>query len=165
MRKGQIQIGETIFIVIFILIIIVFAFVFYSGAKEDETQQTRARFAELESIEKSQIASSLPEIRCTLNGVVKESCFEIERMESFTSLTENNPSMTREHYVSKLGNTRLVVEQIYPKKRTWVLYNNTLGENVSQSGLPVIIPVSLYDASAENYNYGILYVTNFQKTG
>lgn len=161
--RGQIQIGESIFIVIFILIIIVFGLVFYSGAKGEETIEKRAKFAELQSIKVSQVATSLSEIQCSMNDVQEPSCFGIEKMESFIDIMKEKPSLTREYYFSKLGNTELVVEEVYPGDETWVLYNNTLGENVSQSGLPVMVPVSLYDAVNGEYRFGVLYITNYQK--
>ncbi|MGM5480993.1 MAG: hypothetical protein ACQESE_01135 [Nanobdellota archaeon] len=161
--KAQIQVSESIFIVIFILIIIIFGIVFYSGAQEEETREKRARFAELESIQVAQIASSIPEIQCSLTNVQKPSCFEIEKMDSFINITENKRSLTREYFFSKLGNTRLVVREVYPEENEWVLYNNTLADDVTQSGLPVLIPVSLYKATSGEYHYGVLYITNFQK--
>lgn len=163
LKKAQIQVSESIFIVIFILIIIIFGIVFYSGAQKEETIQKRARFAELESIQVAQIAASISEVQCSLTDVQKPSCFEIEKMDAFINITENERSLTREYFFSKLGNTRLVVREVYPDEREWVLYNNTIGENVSQSGLPVIVPVSLYKAASGNYHYGVLYITNFQK--
>lgn len=162
-QKAQIQIGESIFIVIFILIIIIFGLVFYSGAKEEESIEKKAKFAELDSIKISQVASSLAEVQCSLTDVQEPSCFEIEKMDAFINITENKKSLTREHFFSKLGNAQLVVEEVYPGNDRWVLYNNTLAENESQSGLPVIVPVSLYDATSGEYRYGVLYITSFQK--
>ena len=163
-RKGQIQISESIFIVIFILLIIVFGIVFYSGAKKDDIVQKRSEFAELESIEVAQIASSLSEVQCSFTNDQEPSCFEKERLDAFVNVTNKETLLTREYYVSRLGDALIEIEEIYPGNETWTLYNNTLPNGTRYSGLPVIIPVSLYQASMEEYHYGILRIVSYQKS-
>lgn len=157
MRKGQLQIGESIFIVVFILLIIVFGIVFYSGAHQESVVEEQQRLAELESIELAQIATAIPEIQCSLTNVQEPSCFEIQKMNSFTNVSRRS-DYARQHLVSKLGDAQLVVEEVYPGNKTWVLYNNTKENNMFKQSLPAIVPVSLHDAVSDRYGFGTLYI-------
>lgn len=163
MKQAQLQISQSIFIVIFLLLLIVFGIVFYSGAQESSVKRKQSKFAELESIEKAQISSSLGELRCSMTGTEQTSCFEVERIQAFINLTEEHPRLTQQYYFSKLGDTQIVIEQVYPTEEQWLVYNNTLSDSVRQSGLPVIIPVSLYSSARQTYGYGVMYVTTFQE--
>lgn len=163
-QKAQLQMGETIFAVIIILLLIVFGLVFFKETQKDELTQKKAAFLDLDSVAVAQYMSSLSEIQCSILEVKELSCFDIEKMNAFKKLRTNYPLLTSEYYFSKLGNAYVYVDEIYPQEKTFVIYNNTLSDDINHNEQFIIIPVSLFDPITKTYSFGTLYMRVYTRT-
>ena len=182
--KAQIQLGESIFVVIFIVILIVLGLVFYSQAREEGTNREEVKFKELETISISQYASSLSELQCSLQEVQFPNCYDKVKLRAFMnvlggqSVGEGGNSqyvedLQKEFYFSQLGDAELTIKQVYPEppseSGSWELYSNTLVQDgVGQDGRPenveeVDLPISLYDGIDGKYAFGILTIKVYSR--
>jgi hypothetical protein len=155
-KKAQIQMGESIFVVIIILLLIVFGIVFSSNAEKDEIIKKSNEFTELNAITLSKYATSLSELQCSFLYVTDLSCFDIYKIESFINITKEYPSLSAEYYYSQFKNANITLKEIYPSNRTWTIYYNGLGENISSRGKTTMVPVSIYDSITKKKSFGVL---------
>jgi len=169
-ERGQIQLGETIFIVIFILLIIIFGLVFFSGAEKEQIQKQQAKYADLSTVSLAQFASSLIELSCSKKGVEDLSCYDLRKLEAFALLLNDTSKidMTREYYFTQLGNAKIEVEQIYPYNMSILLYENRIYPDdpevqLVENGKPVLIPLTLYDPVTRKNNFGVMTVTKYTR--
>jgi hypothetical protein len=166
--KAQIQLGETIFVVIFILIILIFGIVFFSGAEKDNLVHQQKKFADLSTVSLAQYASSLSELACSKHEVEELSCFDLSKLESFAQLMNDVSliSITREYYFTRLGNADIKIQVLYPVKKNITLYHNEFGLGNGTSfafGKPVLKPVSIYDPLTRQTSFGVMQITKYFK--
>lgn len=157
-KKAQIQMGESIFVVIIILLLIIFGIVFASHAQEDEVVKKTAEFQDLDAITLSKYASSLAELQCSLLDVTELSCLEIGKMDAFVNVTQKYPEISAEFYFSQFGNANITVKEIYPRNRTWNIYYNGLENNTQGKIKRTMIPVSLYNGITKRKSFGVLMI-------
>ena len=114
-KRGQIQLGESIFVVIFIIIIIVLALSFYSRAETDNIVNKAGDFTELSTIEKAQAIANMKELSCSTFGVNELSCMDKDKILAFSSLTQGHWELAGEFYYEKFGFVTIKVKQLYPE--------------------------------------------------
>lgn len=170
--KAQIQLGESIFVVMIIIVLLVFGIVFYSQVEKDDLNTELQSFTDLDTITITQYATSLTELQCSLQEVQYPNCFDITKINAFTSLIRSTGEETaKEFYFSQLGNAKVTITQIYPtslilvpnEEYTWLIYENkpeTDLANVKQA--QVNIPINLYDPIRDTSAFGILTIIQYQ---
>lgn len=168
--KAQIQLGESIFVVFIVIILIVFGIVFYSQIQREDIQDEDSNFADLETVTITQYATSLTELKCSLQEIQYPNCFDQSKLDAFEQLVEQTGTETyRQFYFSQLGNSKLVVREVYPDptKDPWVIYENnrTLDPTVPQDRVlqaQANIPVNIYHPVTGTYAFGILEITEYR---
>lgn len=108
---------------------------------------------EKQAFEAAQRLQYLPELQRTKDGnYVQSDCVDLYKLESFEKL--KNASSYRKYF----PDTLVVLELVYPenKQDRWTLYNYT--SNTSSSGERHYLPISLYNATAEEYYFGYIMV-------
>lgn len=178
-KQGQLEMGESIFIVIIIILIIIFGLIFASGAERDEITRQQQRFQELDAITKAQYITSLKELTCSEFEVTQTSCFDKHKVEAFARLTHDDWSLVQEYYYEQFGDacifihridtdtggsgiTELNCNTIVPNpEKLWLVYNNSARRDPSQ-GRPVIIPVSLFDSTTRTNDFGVLTIIPYE---
>lgn len=170
MGKGQIQLGETIFIVIFILLIIIFGIVFFTGAEKEEFKKQADKYADLSTVSLAQYTSSLLELSCSKKGVEDLSCYDIRKLKAFAELLNDSKriDITREYYFTQFGNAKIEIEEVYPNQEYILLYENRIypetGEYMTENGKPVLVPLSLYDPVTREYYFGVMTITKYLRS-
>jgi len=163
-KKAQMQMGESIFVVIIILLLIIFGIVFASNAEKDKIVKTKNEFQDLNAITLSKYASSLAELQCSLLDVTELSCLEIDKMTAFVNVTKSYPEISAEYYFSQFGNANITVKEIYPpRNRVWNIYYNGLENGEKGSVKRTVIPVSLYDGITKRKSFGVLIIDSITK--
>jgi len=165
-KKAQIQLGESIFVVMIIILIIVFGLVFSSQAEKDVVTQRSEKFTNLNSIMLGKYASSLAELRCSSLEVQELSCFDIQKIEAFIELQEKQSDFVAEYYFTKLGDANISLDLIYPVNKTFEIYYNGLGKDnlgkpIKAEENRIIIPVSAYDDVTQQYSFGVLQIIQY----
>lgn len=165
-KKAQIQLGESIFVVMIIILIIVFGLVFSSQAEKDVVTQRAETFTNLNNIMLGKYASSLAELRCSSLQVKELSCFDIQKINAFIELQEKQSDFVAEYYFTQLGDANITLELKYPVNKSFEIYynglgNDALGHPIRAEENRIIIPVSAYDDVSQQYSFGILHIIRY----
>lgn len=164
MKKAQIQLGETIFVVIIIVVIIVFGIVFYAQTQERESGRQQDFLQELDAIAMNKYITQLTEIQCSLLQVQQNNCLDIHKLEALQQFALHNPSDYSQYYFTQLSDAKLWVVEIYPPTNTtWVLYNNTLGNVTPRRSTLSFVPVSLRNSISSEQSFGLIYLETYYR--
>ena len=156
-KKSQIQMGESVAILFIFFILLVFGFVFYMNILSSSTKVEVEENIQLKAVGITQKASFLPELQCSEDNVRIENCIDVYKLDAASDIMRQNSL----YYFDLLEYSKLTVERKFPQPKTWILYNQTLG-NYSNK-LSTFIPVSLFNATSQKYDFGILKVEVFRK--
>jgi len=152
MKKSQIQMGESVAILFIFFILVTFGFVFYTNVMKGSAKVEMEENIQLKAIGIAQKASFLPELQCSEENVRVENCIDLYKLEiASTLLKENNI-----YYYDIFEFSSIRVEEIFPEKNLWPLYNSTLKEYKNK--LSTFIPISLFNATSKKYDFGVLVV-------
>ncbi len=150
--RAQMKMGESIMILIIFFFLLVFGIVFYAkyavisaGSKQDENKG-------LQAIQLVQMVQSLPEIQCSVEGIIDYNCIDLMKV---TALKDFTPEQ-KKIYSTMFPKTIITAEEVYPEKRRWQIYGDDVSGK-SRSFFPV--PVALYNATSNEYYFGYLNIT------
>lgn len=166
LKKSQMEIMQTMIILIVFFILIVFSLIFFYRFQLSETSVKLAEFNEKTMIEKAQEVYILGELGCSTDNVIKYDCIDLMKLDSF-KLSLSNPA-NYIYYRGLLGFIKIEIEEIYPSYRKI----NYTGERALYDGKPgflynsrpIQIPVSLFnatDTTVGSYYFGVLTVTSY----
>lgn len=159
--KGQIQIGETVAVLLVFIIIMVFGLYWFSTASSASVSGERAELARMELIEITKSVMNLPELQCSVAGTPDATCLDEERVRAFNQLIRSDQAF-EEHYRSAfLANTqasyKLHIENLRAGGSHQVFDFTTGDENASQQ--KAAVPVVLYDPVSGRKDFSMLVLT------
>jgi len=167
MKKGQLQINETIIIVfVFVIIILAGLMVFYrftmAGIKTDSDNNQIMRYKAMAAT-----FSEIPEIKCSMQGL-SESCVDSYKMIIFGKLTELN----KDYYISRFGFKEISLKLVYPQQingtcsitninncGAWNLYSHV--PNKYDKKLIVTTPTLVYFPEKDDYGIAMVSIANY----
>lgn len=89
MKKAQIKMMETIAVIIVFFMIIMFALIFFANGKMKGVQQSLKDKTFLQAVEVQNVIYHLPELQCSVAGVVCESTLDTVKLTTLSEKTEN----------------------------------------------------------------------------
>lgn len=150
-KKAQVQIFETMGVIVIFFIIVFIGFIFYGRMVKDDINKERYEASQLRSIAIAQRVMFLPELQCSDDSLVKENCIDILKLESAITEMGNN----KEYYYDLFEFSVVDIARIYPYGKKWPpVYSNR--PNDFRSSFNTSVPVSLYDPVAKSYGFGII---------
>ena len=162
-RKSQIQMGETIAVLVIFFILIVIGFTFYTRVIKGSVEIQREESRQLKAVEIAQRASFLPEVQCSEENIIIDNCIDILKLEAATegtpSIIENNEIF----YFDRLQFSDISIEEIYPGSNSWVLYSKSLGGAIFTSKISTNVPIALFDPTVKTYSFGVMKVDTFAR--
>jgi hypothetical protein len=169
MKRGQIFLGETFFVVVILIILIVIGIVIYAGAQERETTVQETFFRDLDAIAVSKYLTQLTELQCSTLQVQQANCIDIYKLEGLERYRQEYPDDYAQYYFTQLLNAKLSIIELYPpppsgqENKTWVLYNNTLPEGATTLTRSSFIPVSLLNPITAKQTFGVLQLETYYR--
>ena len=155
MKKAQVKMGETIAILFIFFILLIVGAVFYMNMTRVSVSRDISEFKEQKAVELSQIISFLPEVRCTEANVAEAGCFDLYKLIAMSEISKTPEGMFV--YNREFETTKINIKVLYPVHANWTIYERQKGNFTSASTMN--IPISLYNASADSYYFGLLEVT------
>lgn len=159
--KAQIQLAETIAVLIVFTIFLVFGLYWFSQSAGETVNQNQAQLENLELLEMTKAIMSLPEIQCSIAARPDTSCVDLERIRALNNRTQEDPE-TNEHYQDRYDtNTRgrYALEVIDVQTNTrYEIFNYTTNQ-AGASRQQQAIPVVLYDPVEARNNFSMLILT------
>ena len=149
-KKAQIQIFETIAVVLIFLILVAVGFIFYGKFIRGNLDTIKEESAQSKSVAIVQRIMFLPELQCSEDNVIRDNCIDKLKMES----AKNIMSANEIYYYDLLEFSDIKVRQIYPEDENWELYSRKTDD--FKSSFTTNVPISIYDPSTKLYGFGIL---------
>jgi hypothetical protein len=151
LRKGQVQIQESLFVlIIFAVILLIGLIIFYkftiAGIKADINSYEDFKF-------KALIATipEMNEFRCSLLGQDQE-CIDLEKIKGFNALDED--------YFKEFGYKKIGLEVVYPNEnKTYGIYDKKPAKYSNIERVSSLI--SIYDSSDNKHKIGKLIVERY----
>ncbi len=164
MKKAQIQMGETIMVLVILVIIGIFALTYYAGNAKQELLEKLKEVEQETSIETAQTLSNLPEIKCS--GDIKLFCFDKYKAEALKE-TINEDENASEYYRELLKKAKITLKTIYPEEQEIIIYDNPYkkqeGQESTKITSPLVIPVPIYDPLNDRKEFGLLIIEKYYK--
>ncbi len=146
MRKAQIQMFETIFVVLIFIVFVGIGLIFYYVESKRNIDQKVGEFQSLGAIETTLIALNAPEFVCTSGEYMRNTCFDLQKVIAFESLRLRGSHYFSDYYFKQFGYSNITVTRIYPSPSlSWTLYS--LSPDKSTQTNSFFVPVSLQDGS------------------
>ncbi len=152
MKKSQVQIGETVAVLLVFFILVLMGFSFYTkvikGTIRDEMEEAR----QLKAVEIAQRVSFLPELKCRGENV--DNCIDILKLEAASEIMRQNEIF----YFDILEFATISIKEIYPEEESWLLYDRTLND---VNNISTRVPIALKDPRVKKYKFGVMQVNTF----
>jgi len=159
LNKAQMQVGESILVIIIVVILGAFMLVFSANAAERDFQDQVGQIQDLTALETVKAASSLYELSCSKSGVT-EVCFDLHKALAVAELFETETDLVNLYYYDIFGDSKVTLNTIYPEEHNLTLYWNNASDD-EQESVPVSIPVIVHNSSADSNMFGIFTVHRF----
>ena len=154
-RKSQVQIFETIAVLMIFFILITLGFVFYSKFANSSINSQREDAAQIDSVSMAQRVIFMPELQCNGDNVVN--CVDKLKLESAPPIISANQA----EYFDLLGFSDVTVLQVYPTTYKWTIYSKKIKDY--SASFTTTIPVSIYEPTGKLYTFGMLNITSYTK--
>jgi len=167
MRRGQIQFGETIMVVVVIVFILIVGMVFYFKANEDSYAKTVRNQEDVAMVKLGKSILSMPEVQCTaFDG--RGGCIDLLKFERLACMNGMGGCTAdedvRAYYSNLFGDARIEMV-VLPVGGSDALIL-PLYESVPEASTlenPQIIFASLYDPATGLQRFGYLNVTMYRR--
>ena len=168
-KKAQVQLGENVVVLVIFFFLLVIAVLFYANIQKSKIKAQQMEFQKIQTIDLKTIISTLPELLCTENEDVTENCIDIINLNSLASYwnsVKGRPqSQIRGYYRYRFGTTDISVKMLDPLTRNWTerwqIYSEPIKNWTSNS--TVYMPVSLYNATSNDYSFGVIELVVFSR--
>lgn len=152
MKKAQIQLQESIFVlVIFVILVLISLIVFFKfidiSITTDTTNYLDTKFYSL-----TNTIPAMPELRCSNLGIDQE-CIDLDKLKAFQGFSKE--------YTNVFGQKNITLIMIYPgNENSYPIYVNK-PRSVKNTRL-ISTYVSIYDSGQDKYKIGKLIVEEYR---
>ncbi len=160
MKKAQIKMMETIFVLLVFFMLLGFGFIFYANYQNRQFEQSRKELLAKDAVDSALRILMLPELQCSRRNAITPNCIDKYKLEALKEMITADGSV-RDNYFSIFGYGSITVEYIYPDDTIppLVLYENSLLQQDTSASYPVTVAVNVQDSSVvqEDINaFGLL---------
>ena len=167
-RRGQIEFGESLMVVIILVFILIIGIVFYFNASERSLGQEAAYHEDINSVTLAKAVLALPEVQCgAFSGTGTDTCIDALKLTALAYVIKNDPDANA-YYGTLFGYANISINIICtpgtPCSSTptpIVIYEDKPAINVSAT--PQFIFTTLYDPVNGSQRLAYLNVTRYVK--
>ena len=159
-KKAQIKLFESIAVLMVFVFLVAVGMRFYSSIQMQEFEDAQRDFFQMNSIKASIIISHFPEVTCSFEGTSEIACFDLYKIKAWHDLISNPQKIVfANYYLPLVGNSEITVQEIYPMKNNWTLYNTSLNSSFDY----MRTPITIYDPITKKNSVGVLHVKTYYK--
>jgi hypothetical protein len=158
MKKGQVQLGESIAVIIIVIIMLIIGISFWARISSSDTEKILTDAQELSVIEIANSVSEFSELKCFDSNVNKVKCLDYYKLKAMSNLTNSSPEI-REYYNNYFRNSKITVQMLYPEQENITIYDAKL--NSSSKTLLIPIPVNVKNYITQEVFYGLILVEGY----
>ncbi|MBS3159006.1 hypothetical protein J4206_06995 [Candidatus Woesearchaeota archaeon] len=126
------------------------------------------KYVQQQAVKLAKVVAALPEVRCSEENVPVQDCFDLLRVEETALKTKD--LNTQRYYFEILGYSRVAIEEKYPGNGIIEVYDNQPNlaqaasiEEITFNYIPIYIPITLFNATTNQYSFGVLEVGTYDK--
>ena len=149
-RKGQIQVFETMAVLVIFFILIFIGFIFYGRMVRTDIGKESYQLSQLKSISTAQKVMFFPELQCSDDSLVKENCIDRLKLDSAAKVMRDNEL----YYYDMLEFSEINISTIYQNEQKWTIYSRK--PETFKSRFITNVPVLIYDPLAKRNDFGII---------
>lgn len=144
-KKAQLQMAETIVILLVFFVIIGLSLIFYGAFQTGSIQEAQKGQFEKEAIRIALLVSHLPEVACSDDNQVTENCFDKLKVQAFSSLAGQGGGNEDAFlfYQTEFRDSKVIIQEIFPDTEEFVVYDKS-PENYTEM-IPTFIPMAIRD--------------------
>ncbi|MBU1201828.1 MAG: hypothetical protein KJ583_02515 [Nanoarchaeota archaeon] len=159
-KKAQMQMGESIAIIVIVLLLIVGSMVFYAKIKAASIGEKKSLFQELDVIKLSQVAYGLSEVQCSFAEVSDYGCIDILKFTYLSNLINTSSGKTYFYYRELFGTSKIYLKSINNTGGVtyYELYHNKRNSTGNSS---TFMPTIIYNPITGHNTFGILTVVKY----
>ncbi len=163
MKKAQIKMFESIGVLLVFFFLVGFGLQFYTNIQLQDLDRAKKEFSEVTSIEIASKITNFPSLYCSEHNVRKTSCIDIEKATIWQDKISEVEGF-QSFIINELPPSTLFLNQMYPTKQQWVLYNDTpqFTNESRVTYIDTVIPVTLFNSTSRLHNFGVLVVRLYQ---
>lgn len=155
--RAQIRVLESVAVLIIFFIILVIGSSIYFGIQKSNLAKEEFAFENKESLNLLVKVQSLPELDCSFASAHTSNCFDLYKLESFSSIVDEEDAKL--FYYSLFGNVKISVSTLFPERLNFTLYDVPLEDYSSM--LTKTLPVLVYDPVSSRYYFAISEVVKY----
>ncbi len=158
-KKGQVQMMETIAVLLIFFILVVLGIMFYARVMRGNLAIEQEEALQLNAIQAASRASSLPELQCSEDNIVSDNCIDLLKLEAAAPIIRQPANEI--YYYDKLLFSKITIYEVYPNDRDWTLYNRELTDYSNK--IITNVPIRLFDPITDKSAFGVMHVEYYTK--
>ncbi len=145
MRKAQIQMAETIAILLVFFVIIGISLAFYGVFQTSSLREVQREQFDKEAIRVALLISHLPEIACSDNNLITQNCLDKVKVQGLNTLAQQRDGNDEAYlfYQTDFRNSKVTIQEVFPNNEIIFLYDNPPVDYTEI--IPTFIPVTIKD--------------------
>jgi hypothetical protein len=169
MKKGELEMQETIMVVLIFVILMIGGMIFYykfemSSIEQDYQDNLQIKFQALRDV-----FPNVAELKCSVRGA-SEDCIDVYKVLVFNGMF----NVDKDRYIKRYGFMNITLSEVYPEENSkeckigdfkdcgfWQVYEHLPADTNQRRVLET--PVSLYDPSEESYSVGVLRIYDYNQ--
>jgi len=158
MKQAQIKMFETMGVLVIFFFLLVAAASFYFQIQKSSLQNELAKQSQLRAMQVVQKAFHMPELDCSFVSVLKDNCFDKQKLAVLSSHLGASPQ--EEYlvdYYNLFGFSDIKITQLYKTEENPVVLYRNIPDKYS-SKIATQSPILLYDVISNRYDFGIIEV-------
>jgi len=144
-RKAQMQMAETIVILLIFFIIIGLALTFYGVFQAGSIREGEREQFEKEAIRVALVVSNLPEVDCSDDNQITQNCFDKLKVQTLSGLAGRAGGNDEAFlfYQAEFRSSKVTIQEIFPDPEEFVIYDNA--PEKFKEMIPTFIPITIRD--------------------
>jgi hypothetical protein len=160
-RKAQVKIFESIAVLIMFVFLVAIGVKFYSNTQMASLEEAQIKFSRLDSVKTSIVLSNMPELTCSFEAVSDRLCVDLYKIQAWNELM-NKSVQFKDYYYGQLGESKIIIDRVYPDRKNFTIYNNPPKRNNSNSDF-LMVPTTIYSPLTKQGQLGIINIKTYYK--
>jgi len=159
-KQAQIQIFETIAVLVVFFILLGIGFIFYTKVIKSNIESDTAEISQSKSVSIAQRVMFLPEIQCSDDYCPKEDCIDTLKLDSAISVIDKPENSL--YYYDLFEFSDISIKEIYPSSGVAILLYSK-ATNDYKNKFQTNVPVTLCDPRTHTNKFGMITITTQTK--
>jgi hypothetical protein len=157
LKKGQLEIMQTVFVVIIILVLLILGILFWVYINSKNVQNSLDNHLELDTLKKSQILNVLSELQCSFDNHIQSDCYDLAKIPAFQEKVKESHL----YYQTMLGYINFSIVTVSrinldDPNGIYNIYDNPKNEYINKRHFE--IPINIYDPYQDMFRVGSILV-------